>query len=154
MMTWFAGLSTRERAMVGVAIGFVLVAVIWFAALQPLMERRALLERGIAAQESLLEWMQAQRPATANGSAASPGESLFALVDRSARATVLAESVQRIQPDGRDAVRVWLEAASFDALVSWIAQLDAAHGVGVTMLAVERAADEGRVSVRLTLERR
>lgn len=151
MKDWFSSLSRRERFLVaGAAVVLVMIAG-YLLAVEPVLERRAALERGVAAQQELLGWMRAQ---TGGDAPTARAESLFASVDRSARQTALAGSIQRIQPEGQTIVRVWLDAAPFDELVSWVARLDHEHGITVSALAVDRGTEPGKVGARLTLERR
>jgi general secretion pathway protein M len=156
MKNWYLSLAPRERWLVTGAAVFIAVVIFYLALVEPLIERRAMLERGIVAQRELAAWM---RGIAGDGDTAAPvatpdsGGSLFAVVDRSVRGTLLAGAVQRVQPEGSGSVRVWLDGANFDELVRWIAVLDRQHGIGVTALAVERGAASGIVNARLTLER-
>lgn len=156
MKAWFLGLAPRERLMVSGAAVVVLLLLVYLLVIEPLQQRRALLERGVVAQRELLTWMRdAVVPLRGNTDAPanSRGQSLFAVVDRSARATVLAGALQRVQPEGQGSVRVWFDDASFDDLVRWIATLQREHGVSVNALAVQRTDTAGLVNARLTLER-
>lgn len=156
MKNWFLNLAPRERWLVIAAAGMAGILSIYVFVLEPLIARKAMLERQVIAQEQLLQWMQATASSsTLRGSDSTDErtESLFALVDRSARGTALAGALQRIQPEGQSVVRIWLDNASFDELVRWVATLERDHGVVVTVLAVERASEPGRVTARLTLER-
>ena len=55
--------------------------------------------------------------------------------------------------DGQELVRVSLEQASFDDLVTWLGSLQRNHGVSVADISIDRQPDSGRVNVRLTLKR-
>ncbi|MEX0899964.1 MAG: type II secretion system protein M [Gammaproteobacteria bacterium] len=156
MKTWFLGLAPRERLLIGGAAGAVVLLLAYLLVVEPLQQRRAVLERGVVAQRELLAWMRdAVVPLRGNTSAPadSRGQSLFAVVDRSARATVLAGALQRVQPEGQGNVRVWFNDAPFDDLVRWIATLQREHGITVNTLSVERVDTAGLVNARVTLER-
>ncbi len=154
MKDWFASLAPRERRSVIGAGAFVAVVVLYVAAVEPVLEHRAMLERGVVAQRELVTWMRGIAADQGSGApAAGAGGSLFAVVDRSVRATALAGAVQRVQPEGTGTVRVWLDGADFDELVRWIAVLDRQYGIGVSSLSVERGLAPGSVNVRLTLDR-
>ena len=130
--------------------------IVYLLIVEPLAQRRALLERGVTSQRELLAWMQ-QAVVPLRGSAGAPvasrNESLFAVVDRSARGSALAGALQRVQPEGDSNVRVWFNDAAFDELVRWLAALQREHGVAVGGLTVERAEGAGLVNARVTLER-
>lgn len=156
MKAWFLGLAPRERLMVSGAAVVVVLLLAYLLVVEPLQQRRAMLERGVVAQRELLTWMRdAVVPLRGNTgeSENGRGQSLFAVVDRSARATVLAGALQRVQPEGQGNVRVWFEDAPFDDLVRWIATLQREHGVAVNTLAVQQTDTAGLVNARLTLER-
>lgn len=156
MKTWFLGLAPRERLLVGGAAVVFVLLLAYLLVVEPLQQRRAVLERGVVAQRELLAWMHtAVVPLRGDTTApsSSRGQSLFAVVDRSARATVLAGALQRVQPEGQGNVRVWFNDAPFDDLVRWIATLQRDHGITVNTLSIERTDTAGLVSARLTLER-
>lgn len=153
---WWLSRAPRDRWVYGGVAALVVLVVVYLAVVEPLQMRRDQLERGVASQRELLSWMHTVVvPARGNlrAPARSGNQSLFATVDRSARSTVLAGAVQRVQPEGTGAVRVWLENAPFDATVRWVAQLEREHGITVSALSVEPTEGAGLVTVRLTLER-
>ena len=153
---WFLSLAPRERALVAGGAAVLLVLIVYLLVVEPLVQRRALLERGVASQRELLTWMQQAVVPLRNGAGQrvqSRGESLFAVVDRSARGSALAGALQRVQPEGNTNVRVWFNDAAFDELVRWLAALQREHGVAVGGLTVERADCAGLVNARVTLER-
>lgn len=155
MKAWFLGLAPRERLLVGGAAVVLILLLAYLLIIEPLQQRRAVLERGVAAQRELLAWMR-DAVVPLRGAAApadSRGQSLFAVVDRSARTTVLAGALQRVQPEGQGNVRVWFENAPFDDLVRWVATLQREHGITVNTLSIERTDAAGLVTARLTLER-
>lgn len=156
MKTWFLGLAPRERLLIGGGAVVVVLLLVYLLVIEPLQQRRAVLERGVVAQRELLTWMR-DAVVPLRGNTAAPddnrGQSLFVVVDRSARATVLAGALQRVQPEGQGNVRAWFNDAPFDDLVRWIATLQREHGVTVNTLSVERADAAGLVNARVTLER-
>ncbi len=156
MKSWFLGLAPRERLLIGGAAAIVVLLLVYLLVIEPLQQRRAVLERGVVAQRELLSWMR-DAVVPLRGSSATPansrGQSLFAVVDRSARTTVLAGALQRVQPEGQGNVRVWFEDAPFDDLVRWTATLQREHGISVNTLSVERTDSAGLVNARVTLER-
>jgi general secretion pathway protein M len=79
------------------------------------------------------------------------GRSLLAVTDSTARAGGLGDALKRVEPEGRDNVRVWLDGASFDVLLKWLATLSTTHGIQVDSATLERSETAGRVNARLTL---
>lgn len=152
MTTWWAARNPRERVILVAGAAVVIAALIWALLLDPLSQRRDALARAVPEQRALLNWMESI-PADGARRATSIRDSLFAVVDRSARSTALAGTLSRVQPEGADTVRVWLDDAPFNELVAWMASLEYEHGVRVTAVAVDRTATPGRVSARVTLAR-
>jgi len=77
------------------------------------------------------------------------GRALMALVTRSASESGL--SLQRFEPSGENAIRVWLEGAPFTEVANWLERLNTSHGVQIDQASMDRQNDPGIVSVRLTL---
>ena len=126
---------------------------------QPNVAERARLRQVISEQRALLHWLsgasaEVRRLRGAQGR--NPGkrgnESLLALVDRSARKSGLARAVKRLEPQGKNAVRLWVEQASFDQLAAWLAKLGKESGVHASAVSLERQERPGLVNGRLTLE--
>jgi len=60
--------------------------------------------------------------------------------------------LKRVEPEGSDSVRVWLDGAPFDVLVKWLGTLSTIHGVKAETVTLERTDTAGRVNARLTLQ--
>lgn len=151
---WYLSLKERERKAVllgGVAVAaLILVAGILMPLHASVAKARDLLE----SQRADLAWMQQNAPElrAANGSFAAPSnESPIVLVDRTGREAGLSQSLRGTQPSGNSGVRVQLEAAPFDALVSWLAALEQRHGVAIETITIDRAAKPGLVNVSVSL---
>jgi general secretion pathway protein M len=156
LRAWFNGLAARERAIVVGGAAVLVVLIVYAGVVEPLSERHARIEREAAQQWALAAWMnqvgdsvRRAGPTRVGGN----GDSLFAAVDRSVRNTALAGSLQRVQPEGQQTVRVWLDNAPFDEVVRWVGALERDQGVVVSAMTAERTQNAGRVNARLTLER-
>lgn len=153
-------LSARDRQALTMLAVALLLAVLYFMVWRPAADfhDRALNSRESAGE--LLAWMQANESAiqalSAGGAAASgqidkpaDGRALMALITRTAGESGL--SLQRFEPSGDDAIRVWLDSVPFADVAAWLEQLSEGHGIIVDQAALDRANDPGVVSVRLTL---
>ena len=158
MKAWFDALAPRERIMVSIAVVVVALLLVYAAAWSPLASSVTSLRESVDEQQSLKQWMQ-QSAAEVNrlrstaGGGAGDRRSLLAVVDQTSKQSQLAPAVKRIEPDGQELVRVSLEQAAFDDLVTWLGNLQRSFGVSVADVSIERQADSGRVNVRLTLKR-
>lgn len=159
MREWWDGLGTRERFIVIAGTLVLAPLLLWAILWRPLVGAVDALEQEVAVQRENLHWMQNAagelqrlRGAGTQGSAGLGGRSLLAVVDQSARTAGLGAGLQRIEPDGADAVRVRLEGIPFDTLVTWLDQLSQQAGVLASLVSIERGtAGPGQVNVRLTL---
>ncbi|GIX22740.1 MAG: hypothetical protein KatS3mg121_1523 [Gammaproteobacteria bacterium] len=151
-------LAPRERLYLG--LGAVLSAVLLFYALLwlPLERNIARLEDVTARQVEDLQWMREAaariRALEQRGAGRLPaGGSLLALVDQRLIAAGLKSALARMEPDGPDAVKLWLNGAAFDRLVLLLGELEQNHGIRVASLAVTATDTPGLVDARLTLRK-
>ena len=73
----------------------------------------------------------------------------MALVTRSAGEAGL--TLQRFEPSGDSAIRVWMENVAYAEVAAWLERLNTEHGVVIDQAAMDRKDSPGVVSVRLTL---
>ena len=156
---FWSRLQPRERhVLIAGAAALILLGgytLVW----SPYRSEMRSLRTSVAQQRETLAWMrQAAREVKAlRGQARHPktagDQSVLAVVDTTARSGGLGPALKRVQPDGQNGVRVWLEGAGFDALVRWLATLYREQGVRVTSATVERVQAPGQVNARLVLER-
>lgn len=159
MKEWLENLAPRERMML--AGGVVVLVLLLFYSLvwDPLSSGVRDLRAEVEAQRDTLQVMRRSATevkalrAVSGGAAARGlgGRSLLAVVDQSARSSGLGPALKRVEPEGKDNVRVRLEGASFDAMIGWLSGLAKKSQVFATSLSIERTDAPGRVNVRLTL---
>lgn len=158
MKAWWDGLELREQRLVAGGAAALLLFLLYAAVWAPLQSTRARLTTQAEEQRATLRGMQLraaeirQLSARSAGRRPATGQSLLGLIDQTARAQHLADAVKRVQPDGTNSVRVWLENAAFDDVMRWLGTLEQRHGVVIDTLNVERGELPGRVAARLTLK--
>ena len=144
MSNWWAGLAPRERLILmagSVVLGLLLV---WLAIVEPVARQRADLRSEVTALSADYGWMQqvateVRRRAASQrtGQASSAGNgSVLTLIEVSANATGIRSSMERVQPEGPGA-RLWFDKVSFDALVTWLSELEQRQGLQISQLAVD-----------------
>jgi general secretion pathway protein M len=152
LRAWYAGLQHREQRVVaigGVAVG---VLILVLGILLPLQAAVSSAARLNETKREDLAWMQANAPeirAAGNQVLADTGEAPVVLVDRVGREAGLASALRGTQPNGTG-VRVQLEAAPFDTLVTWLATLDERYGLAIESITVDRAVRPGAVNASIT----
>lgn len=155
MKDWFYSLEQRERVFLiggGVAAG---LALIYLLLLNPLYTGTA--ERGARVEQKGedLAWM---RRAAANIREPSKTPvfegTLVVIVDRTARAAGLGDSLKTNQPTGPDSIRVRLDSAAFDALVQWLGELQTTYQIQIQSATFDGAGGiPGVVNATVILER-
>lgn len=161
MRNWWNQLSSRERRLVGgggvLTLTLLLYALIW----QPFQNTLQRLRQTVAEQRADLAWMrqaalEAKRLRNAQDKpSSSPSQdarrSLLIVVDQTARSAGLGTALKRVEPQGEDKVRVWLEQVDFDQLIGWLDTLRREQAIRTANAVIERQAG-GSVDARLILQ--
>jgi general secretion pathway protein M len=151
---WFDNLSERERNLVYAAGALVGVALVYLVLVLPFQTSGKRMASRVQQKTADLAWMQASAPqaiAAAGIAQAGGGESLVVLVDRTAREAGLGASLRDQSPDGNNGLRLQIEGASFDTLVTWLANLQQQYGVSIESATIGAAAP-GLVNATLSLK--
>ena len=156
MKEWWFGLQAGERRTLTVGGVALTLITLYFGGWVSLQDGVSNLETQVQAQRDLKHWM-AQSAAEVNqlrhgggGQGQTTGQSLLSLVDQTARSSVIGSSLKRVEPEGEGSVKVWLEQAAFDDMISWLVALEQQHGLSVATITIERQA-VGRVDANMTL---
>jgi type II secretory pathway component PulM len=154
MKAWFLGLNERERLIVLGGAATVLLFVVWYFLVVPLRGGASELRADVTDKQRLL--LDVRRAAAIAPEAAAPaaggsGQSLVVLIDSTAQGFGL--DLPRKRPDGADGINVSFQSVSFDALLRWLIELDATHGVRVESASFSSARERGLVNGQLFLRR-
>jgi len=152
LRNWYQGLQEREKRIVGIDGVLVAVLLVFGGILLPLDSAVSTAVKNKDQRIADLEWMRINAPEVQAGSAglaADTGEAPMVLVDRIAREAGLGAAMRGTQPSGTG-VRVQLEAAPFDTMVTWLANLDEHYGLAIESITVDRAARPGVVNANVT----
>ncbi len=152
LRAWYDGLQERERRVVAIGAVAVAVLILLFGILMPLQSAVSTAVTRNESKRQDLAWMQVNAPeirAAGNQLPADTGEAPVVVVDRVGREAGLASALRGTQPNGTG-VRVQLEAAPFDTLVTWLATLDERYGLAIESITVDRAARPGVVNASIT----
>jgi general secretion pathway protein M len=149
---WYAGLQAREKRVVGIGAIALAALILFGGILLPLESAVSTAVKTKQTRADDLAWMRINAPEVQAGAAtvmADTGEAPVVLVDRLGREAGLGSALRGTQPSG-SGVRVQLEAAPFDTLVTWLATLDERYGFGVESISVDRATRPGVVNANIT----
>jgi general secretion pathway protein M len=149
---WYATLQQREQRVVAGGAVLLGLLILIGGILLPLQSAVSSAVKGSETKREDLTWMRANAPeirASANQLPADTGEPPVVLVDRAAREAGLASALRGTQPNATG-VRVQLEAAPFDSMVSWLETLDRRFGLAIESITVDRTSAPGMVNASIT----
>ncbi len=153
-------LPRRDQQGLKLMTAALILGLLYFAVWRPADQYQ---DQALDARErsvELLAWMQENRqtlrslgntdPASSQ-SATRPadGRELMSVVTTTARESGL--SLQRFEPSGDSAIRVWLEDVPFNRVAAWLEELKTTHAILIDQASLDRRDSPGMVSVRLTL---
>ncbi|MCP4407041.1 MAG: type II secretion system protein M [Gammaproteobacteria bacterium] len=160
MKSWWLTLQPRERMTLTAAAVFIALALLYLLAVEPFLKHRANMAQRIQAKQQELIWMQQAsqqvkqlRTDSSRTRRVINNRSLLSVVDSSARRQNIRKPIQRIEPEGNNGVRLWIQDANFDILVRWLGSLNTEHSVDVVRATISRTDTPGRVDSRLSLQR-
>lgn len=159
MKEWFENLQPRERLyVIGGGIG-VVILLLYLMVWAPLSGKVKTSRELVTQQREDVEWMRAaseqikklglNRPAQH----ASRNRSLLAVVDQDIQAAQLKGALQRMEPEGSQSVKIWINKGSFDALIGMLGKLETEQGISVKSLSINPTDTKGLVDARVTLTR-
>lgn len=155
-LAFWMQLKPRERTMLSVGAAFFVLVFIYLAIWEPLVNKADRLKTAVKEQKELVQWMQraSQEARQLQGSGANrarptTGQSLLGVIDATAKRGDLGNAMKRVEPEGANRVRVWMEQASFDDMIRWIDQLQTEYSFAVESAVIDKEPISGRVSARL-----
>lgn len=155
LRAWYGGLSQRDQRVTAIGAVLLAILVLFGGLLLPLHSAASKALARSAARRADLAWMRANEAEIRTGSLLLPrdtNEEPVVLVDRVGRENGLANAFRGTQPNaGGHGVRVQLEAAPFDTMITWLGVLEQHYGLTVDTVTVERGAKPGIVNASVTL---
>ncbi len=161
MKAWFIGLSERERYLLILGGGVLLVVFLWFLAWQPWMKYKLRLQEDIAILESDYAFLQQSQPHIESlrglGKRELEGKNenvQLLVVPLLQKYQLTGDNVlKRSDARGRNDVTLQLEDAQFDQLAQFLGELESRYGIYVTTMSLVPADTLGLTGATLTLER-
>ena len=153
-----ANLSSSERRTLTIAAVALSVLVLYLAVWEPVFQSTEKLQQQVVAEKETLAWMvgAAQEVKSLRGGkqtvTSRGGRSLLSIVDQTARRSRLGPSLKRVEPKGKDEVRVRLEQASFNEVARWLSQLQNKHGISISTITIDRQDASGITNINLMLK--
>jgi len=156
MNAWWQTLSSRERIVLISAASVITLVVFFLGIWEPLTKKVNILRQTVAEERKQAAWMEqaALEVRARQGKDAkkkSTGESLLTVIDRSARKAGMGANLNRIEPEGKDKVRLWLNNISFETIISWLVELNQFERIISESVVADRQSTPGRINARLVL---
>lgn len=161
MNSWFNSLSPRERSLVTYGSIAVLLVLIWLLGIKPLYSNQVKLKKVITAQESSLAKMkrqsvqikQLQKQKTVKPRAIGT-QNPQQLIERSLQTWRLKTSLDKMQTQGSNSVRLNLKNANADRVMRFLNELESKHALSINNMSISRDNKEaGFADFRLTIKR-
>jgi general secretion pathway protein M len=151
LKAWYSGLQAREQRVVAIGGAALCVLIVLGGILLPLESAVSNAVKTQQTRREDLAWIRINAPEIQAGGAgvSDTGEAPVVLVDRVGREAGLGSALRGTQPSGTG-VRVQLESAPFDVLVTWLATLEERYGFAIESISVDRAAKPGVVNANIT----
>lgn len=160
LVAQFDQLPRRDQqglVIIGIAL---LLGLLYFAVWRPVTGFHAEALADHEQARSLVTWMESNRaaiqqlaenrPSARPATRISSSRELMSLVTSSASEAGI--KLQRFEPSGENAIRLWLEDVPFNSVAAWLEQLTGEHGIVIDQAALDRADKPGMISARLTLQ--
>jgi general secretion pathway protein M len=152
LRAWYAGLQEREQRVVligAIALGLIILVG---GILVPMQSAVSAAVKAAATKHEDLAWMRAHELEIRSSipPPADTGEAPVVLVDRVGREAGLGGALRGTQPNATGGVRVQLEAAPFNAVVTWLDSLDHRYGVAIESITLDRGAAPGIVNANIS----
>jgi len=147
-------LNQRERLVVSLLAAVVVFALIMLVIYLPLVKKRDEAQLRYESNVELLTWMSSVAPqikqqASSGSASAQSAQAIMNTVNQTAQANQL--KLDRIQPEGKNNLRVWIQDASFDAMMRWLVDLQNNSGIVVNNINIDSGKSSGTISARVVL---
>lgn len=148
---YWAARAPRERMMLAGGMAAAIILLLYVLVWDPIQTSRARLATELPklrAQAAQLR-LDAEQAEGLRGRIKSndSGRPLPSVIDTSAKAAGLRDSIKQIQSLSNDRTQINLSNVGFDALVQWLAGLGASDGIAVETMNASAASQSGRVQV-------
>ena len=158
MFAWFRNLGQREQLMLACGGLFLCFAAAYVAIAEPLQlrEKRALARFQTHADTLAMLQSQQARVATLADTEDTrvelpEGQTMFTIINRTAKEAAIAASIKRINPQGKLAATVVAKDVEFNKFARWLVDIYQAYGIEVTEFSVNASSDAGLVNATFEL---
>ena len=161
MNNWYNSLSQRERLLVTYGSIAVTLILLWILAVKPMYEKNMRLNSLIEQQETKLATMQKQsleikqlQQLNIKSPTSTNNQNPQQLIERSLQTWRLKKSLERMQSQGSNGVRLILKDANADRVMRFLHEVENKHTLLIDNMAIDSNKKEpGLADFRLTIKR-
>lgn len=154
MVTRYRGLSERDQKALRWLSLFALCVVVFYWIVMPAKNFMDEARSDYVTEKETLSWMEVRKSQFLAGDsdalAQRGDQSLLSLASNTAKAFGI--SFRRFEPVDDDALRLWIDNASFNDIVQWIEVLDTSYNITLREMTVDQTAQSGLVTTKLVLQ--
>lgn len=159
MKEWINNLQPRERLIVFVAGTLFIIFMLYAFGWQPLTKHNQNLASNINKQQNDLEAMlkaateiKRLRSSGTRAGKLKSSQSLLGVINQSAKAGKLGDSLKKVEGDQKKSVRVWFEQVAFDDLILWLGNLEKNNSIQIVSIVIDNQNVPGRVNAKVVLQ--
>jgi len=161
MKNWYNSLSQRERLLVTYGSIAVVLILLWLLAVKPMYAKYMRLNTLIEQQETKLAAMQKQsieikqlQQQNIKAPTSNNNQNPQQLIERSLQTWRLKKSLERMQSQGSNGVRLILKNANADRVMRFLHEVENKHTLVIDNMAIDKSKKEaGLANFRLTIKR-
>lgn len=157
---WFKRLQRREQNMLLSMAAVVFITLFYLLVWEPVFKGAELEQDKLLSQKKILNWMQKAEKEVAqlrgSGQLISPqyaNQSINTLIERSAISAGIRGAINKLDSDGKQAMKVQLKSVEFDRLAQWLGKLQQDYAITPKHVTINKLEKAGMVNCRLTLEK-
>jgi len=146
-------LNNREQLILMALSATIVFALMFSLFVVPLIKGRNEAKEYYEAKVELLSWMQSVAPGLSGmGKNKDPlnAQGMMNTVNQNAAAYQL--RLDRVQPEGANKLRVWLEDVPFNAFMQWVNDLHLNEGIIVSSVSIDPESSPGLISAKVVLQ--
>lgn len=146
-------LNNREQVIVS-ALGLTLIfAVFMLVVYLPMMKRHEQARDIYQSRVELLSWMNSVAPQLkGQGSDADSPSAQSMMNEVNQRAAAYQLKLDRVQPEGVNKLRVWIQEGSFDSVMRWLNELQSESGIVASSVSFDAESALGIISAKVVLQ--
>ena len=148
----YKNLSDKDQRALKILAATLAPLLLYFLIVNPSISYYLSAKQNYTDNQALLDWINENTPKVATASKAIntvTNEPLLQVISTSAEASNL--KLSRLQPEGSNQTRIWLNETEFTALTHWLSDLVLQSGLTITSISIDKTSRPGIVNAQCLL---